>query len=410
VAARSPTSKLGEILVAAGVIDENQLTLGLSHAHATGQRLGSALVDLGAVSSDTIARALAKQRGVAAATDAHFAGVAANPKLAEIIPVALARSGDLVPLALGADDREIIVAMADPTDLALLDRLAFTTGRRIRPASASLRRIRAAIDLLSGADLDAATAGGPRAPTRDLELAVDGPVVKRVSSAQPPKAPTVEARRPRPRGNGGAFAVLALLALVVVGGAFGWRAIAGARDRGAAVGGTTVDPRVNLTVDLPDEGWRHSKRDDLVRRKDGAILRTSVYAAGVDPDRPDVGLILAVMTPADDYPSELDDDAFFRVIRSIEAGLTDRELSELRIPEVPPPTCSLGPRPGHRGSELGACQGAGTYRGTAIQIASFTWIEAPEQAVMAVFFTALERESMDDAIGRILLTIHPTEE
>jgi len=58
---RGKTNKLGEILLAAGIIDNQQLELGLQHSGVTGLPLGRVLVNLGVISEQLLSSALSAQ-------------------------------------------------------------------------------------------------------------------------------------------------------------------------------------------------------------------------------------------------------------------------------------------------------------------------------------------------------------
>src|SRR6185312_7735983 len=60
----SMSGKLGDILIAQGVIDEEKLIAALSDQRAFGGKLGRTLVDLGYVNEEQLMRALAEQLGL----------------------------------------------------------------------------------------------------------------------------------------------------------------------------------------------------------------------------------------------------------------------------------------------------------------------------------------------------------
>ena len=60
----APGAKLGDILIAQGVIDEEKLIAALSDQRAFGGKLGRTLVDLGYVTEEQLVQALATQLGL----------------------------------------------------------------------------------------------------------------------------------------------------------------------------------------------------------------------------------------------------------------------------------------------------------------------------------------------------------
>lgn len=56
--------RIGDVLVAAGAITEEQLQEGLAKQKETGRKLGNALVDLGFISNDMLITVLTTQLGI----------------------------------------------------------------------------------------------------------------------------------------------------------------------------------------------------------------------------------------------------------------------------------------------------------------------------------------------------------
>jgi hypothetical protein len=138
--------RLGEILVAEG-LSPADLARGLAVARAEKTRIGSALVLLGLRTADEVATALARQKGVAAARDKHFAAIA--PGTRALVSAATAKRLCAVPVGIvrGATPT-LVVAMRDPDDAAAIAALARETGHEIRPAVACEARLREVIDAL----------------------------------------------------------------------------------------------------------------------------------------------------------------------------------------------------------------------------------------------------------------------
>jgi len=107
--------RLGDILVTGSVIRLAEVGRGLAHARATGLRLGAALVDLGVVGLDDVARALARQHRVPAALEKHLAR--RDQVLAGRLDAEVARTLVAVPIALspGAGGVSLVVCFRDPT-------------------------------------------------------------------------------------------------------------------------------------------------------------------------------------------------------------------------------------------------------------------------------------------------------
>lgn len=119
--------KIGELLVQNGLITDEQLEEALQAQLVFGGRLGTNLVELGYISTATLAEFLSKQLHMPALSPSALEKV---PKAAlEAIPPEKAAKYMMFPLSL--EKRVLKLAMADPTDLDAVDEIAFSTGYRI---------------------------------------------------------------------------------------------------------------------------------------------------------------------------------------------------------------------------------------------------------------------------------------
>ena len=135
--------RLGEMLVEAGVIDQNQLDAALGHQRKWGGRLGQALVDLRITSEASIVEALSRKFGYEVV---HIEGMEAGPVLEaalRLLPREVASRYNVLPYA--ADTSTVSVAMSDPGNIAVVDEVRFRAGRRVKVALAGDREIAAAV-------------------------------------------------------------------------------------------------------------------------------------------------------------------------------------------------------------------------------------------------------------------------
>lgn len=154
--------RLGEMLVEAGIIDETQLNAALGHQRQWGGRLGSILVELKLAGEEAIVDALALKFGFEIAQLDQLDPYAFEQAMA-LLPRDYVAKNHVFPLA--ADTGLLVVAMSDPTNLALTDELAFKTGRRIRVCIAGENAIAAAVRAHYGED--------PAAQRESIALDVD---------------------------------------------------------------------------------------------------------------------------------------------------------------------------------------------------------------------------------------------
>ncbi len=132
--------KLGECLIQAGLITEEDLQSALSEHKRTGERLGAVLVRLNLATERQIAKALAYQLGF------PYLNLAENPPDTSTVTliakeVALKRSC----VAVRLDKNLLTVAMADPLLFSLVQDLEFQTGYRIKQVVATRADILEAI-------------------------------------------------------------------------------------------------------------------------------------------------------------------------------------------------------------------------------------------------------------------------
>src|SRR4029079_17325549 len=124
--------KLGECLIQAGLITEDDLRTALTEHKRTGERLGAVLVRLNLATERQIAKALAYQLGF---PYLNLAETPPDPNVVILIPkdVALKRSC----VAVRLDKNLLTVAMADPLLFSLVQDLEFQTGYRIKQVVAT---------------------------------------------------------------------------------------------------------------------------------------------------------------------------------------------------------------------------------------------------------------------------------
>jgi MSHA biogenesis protein MshE len=121
--------RLGELLVQAKVISEEQLRIALDEQKRTGRKLGRVVGDLGFVSESALHEQLARHLNVPF-VDLRQAQV--DREVVKLLPEPLARR--YRALVLQQDARGLLVGMADPTDLHAYDELQARLKQRIRVA------------------------------------------------------------------------------------------------------------------------------------------------------------------------------------------------------------------------------------------------------------------------------------
>ena len=139
-------NKLGTILVEAGVIREEDLDRLLAKQQATSKRLGELAVEEGFATEEEIFKALARQLKIPFVT---LDSTVMDPSVVSLIPESMAR--DLKAIPLFQIEKNITIAMSDPTDSEAIKEIRFVTGCEVEPLVAKAAEIMKAIDTYYGA-------------------------------------------------------------------------------------------------------------------------------------------------------------------------------------------------------------------------------------------------------------------
>jgi len=134
--------KLGEMLVRAGKITQEQLDEALKGQVIFGGRLGSNLIEMGYLEEGDIARLLSEKLGVPYVPPEQLMTIPAG--VIALIPREMAAKYKVVPLSL--EKKRLVLVMEDPSDLAAIDEIAFRTGFNISPVITPEVRLLAAME------------------------------------------------------------------------------------------------------------------------------------------------------------------------------------------------------------------------------------------------------------------------
>lgn len=136
-------AKLGELLVQAGVLTPAQIesALGRQRTLPGKPRLGEVILAMGLTTEETILRVLSHALRLPAV---DLSRVAPTPEAIGLVSVVDAEKHLILPLRVEKEGarRRLILAMADPTNVQIVDELQFKTGMVVRPVVASARQVR----------------------------------------------------------------------------------------------------------------------------------------------------------------------------------------------------------------------------------------------------------------------------
>jgi type IV pilus assembly protein PilB len=138
-------NKVGTILVEAGVITEDDLERLLTRQRATSKRLGQLAIEEGLCTEEDIFKALAKQLKVPFVS---LSATVMDPSVVSLISESMARELKAIPLF--KIEKNLTIAMADPTDSEAIKEIRFVTGCDVEPLVARVDEIMGAIDSYYG--------------------------------------------------------------------------------------------------------------------------------------------------------------------------------------------------------------------------------------------------------------------
>jgi type IV pilus assembly protein PilB len=135
--------RLGDLLVAAGYISQEQLDQALESQRGTNEKIGAVLTGLGLLTEEQLTEFLSKQYGIPSIT---LSQLDIDGDVVNLVPAQLARKYEVLPIK--CEGSSLTLAMSDPTNVFALDDVGFMTGLTVVPVVASQSAIRQAIDRL----------------------------------------------------------------------------------------------------------------------------------------------------------------------------------------------------------------------------------------------------------------------
>jgi len=121
--------RIGDLLVQKGVISQEQLMSALQAQKASGSKIGDTLIDLGLITALDFLKLLAAQLGI---TYVDLANYTCRSAVVRLLPEAYARRYKAI--VIEESEKDLLVGMADPTDLYAYDELSKMLKKPIRVA------------------------------------------------------------------------------------------------------------------------------------------------------------------------------------------------------------------------------------------------------------------------------------
>jgi type IV pilus assembly protein PilB len=174
---------IGEVAVDLGFADRQAVETAVSEARAEGRPTGLVLVERGILRHDQLARVVAERFGL---DYVDLSVYDLDMGAANLLDSEAAKRYQAVPVGF-TEDGALLLAMANPTNILTIDDVSMLTGRRIRPAAASVEDLNQLLNRLSQMDQsiedivdDADDEGADRLAVEETES--DAPIIKLVHS------------------------------------------------------------------------------------------------------------------------------------------------------------------------------------------------------------------------------------
>lgn len=135
--------RLGELLLAAGAISQEELDRALELQKGTKERLGTVLIDNGIITEQHLIEALQMQLGI---DYVDLSQVNIAPELAQLVPKNIAKQYKVVPVRLRQD--ELQLAMSDPLNFYAIEAVRKASKKKVVPVVARMAAVEKAIQTL----------------------------------------------------------------------------------------------------------------------------------------------------------------------------------------------------------------------------------------------------------------------
>ncbi len=137
--------RLGELLIDAGTINEEQLNRALELQKGSKDRLGTVLIDNEIISEDELIDALTMQLGI---DYVDLTKIKIPVEMAQTVPKSIAKQYMVVPIQVIRD--ELVLAMSDPLNFYAIEDVKKSSRKKVKPVVARASAVDYAIQILYG--------------------------------------------------------------------------------------------------------------------------------------------------------------------------------------------------------------------------------------------------------------------
>ena len=123
--------RIGDLLVEAGAITQEELDMALEKQKEEGGRLGNVIMEMGFISQELLITVLTAQMGI---DYCEIKAVKIEDDILELVPEAMVQKYRVVPIGYDENNPNILkIAMVDPMDLNAIDDISISTGLQVEP-------------------------------------------------------------------------------------------------------------------------------------------------------------------------------------------------------------------------------------------------------------------------------------
>ncbi len=123
--------RVGDLLVEAGAITEEELQQALDYQKENGGRIGNVIMEMGFISQDLLVTVLTSQLGVGYV---ELKACKIEDDIVRLVPDNLVNKYKVMPIEFDPDNPNVLkVAMVDPMDLNAIDDIAIATNTQVEP-------------------------------------------------------------------------------------------------------------------------------------------------------------------------------------------------------------------------------------------------------------------------------------
>ena len=137
--------RLGELLLAAGTISEEELNRGLALQKGSKERLGTVLISNGIITEDELIEALTMQLGI---EFIDLTKLNIPTEMAQTLPKNIAKQYQVVPVRVVKD--ELFLAMSDPMNFYAIEEVRKVSHKKVVPMVATAKAVERSIQVLYG--------------------------------------------------------------------------------------------------------------------------------------------------------------------------------------------------------------------------------------------------------------------